>query len=539
MLKSILKISKSAKIETVALAAIALVYLVFIFCTISLNSVWFDESFTSLIMRQKSFSSIVYYTALDVHPPLYYLLLKLWTCLFGTSLIALRAFSAFCGFWCILLFNRLYKNLYTYVTRRHPAGRQMKFNYMRIIATALFALNPFFLRYCVEARMYIFDVFFAIASTYILHKLLSNHEVLIGKFPCVVSGLNKSECKTGPSSNKIVAKYFALWISFGLLNVCGMYTHYFYIFVIVAQLIWIVVFRKQYAINIYTVSTALFSFILYIPWIPVVLKQMSAVQIGTFWIPQSNSDTFISFFTEMFFFMPFDEETTFYVVTSVVILLLILIRACFTIRPRFLVFLFTLCLLPPLYLTITNAYVSRYAITSTLAVVLLASLRRPSPKQLKILLENKLLSKVTTVIPVFLLIIQIGVGIPDLITIGNYSPYTHSKEGYLNVFRQIQSNFKPGDTILVRDYYTYMELAAYETKEIPVHFVDNEFENYWSSFQMLSDERGDSKVFDFNEYVTTHNRVWVVTRDNNVTVTLYINGLASQIFSDLNVAKKV
>ncbi|HEU5122140.1 MAG TPA: hypothetical protein VFT59_04805 [Candidatus Saccharimonadales bacterium] len=47
-----------------------------------MQSVWFDEAY-SIILAKKPISELLYLTSIDTHPPLYYLLLKLWASIFG------------------------------------------------------------------------------------------------------------------------------------------------------------------------------------------------------------------------------------------------------------------------------------------------------------------------------------------------------------------------------------------------------------------------------------------------------------------------
>ncbi len=56
------------------------------------NSIWFDEAYTVGLMRHSFFDSIKWATH-DVHPHLYYILLKFFTMVFGTSMYAMRIFS--------------------------------------------------------------------------------------------------------------------------------------------------------------------------------------------------------------------------------------------------------------------------------------------------------------------------------------------------------------------------------------------------------------------------------------------------------------
>jgi hypothetical protein len=57
-------------------------------------SVWFDEAFGLYLIRS-DYLQVAQLTAADVHPPMYYWALKLWTSIFGTSEIAARSLSLF------------------------------------------------------------------------------------------------------------------------------------------------------------------------------------------------------------------------------------------------------------------------------------------------------------------------------------------------------------------------------------------------------------------------------------------------------------
>ena len=56
------------------------------------QSVWFDEAY-SIMVAKRSASEIIRLSALDTHPPLYYLVLKIWANVFGWSELALRSLS--------------------------------------------------------------------------------------------------------------------------------------------------------------------------------------------------------------------------------------------------------------------------------------------------------------------------------------------------------------------------------------------------------------------------------------------------------------
>lgn len=56
------------------------------------HNIWTDEAFTIQLLK-KNLAGIIEGTAIDVHPPLYYLYLKLWITIFGNSLIAMKIAS--------------------------------------------------------------------------------------------------------------------------------------------------------------------------------------------------------------------------------------------------------------------------------------------------------------------------------------------------------------------------------------------------------------------------------------------------------------
>lgn len=59
------------------------------------RSLWFDEGYTVMVERLP-FADMMHWLAVDAHPPLYYLLLRVWMAVFGDSFAAMRALSAVC-----------------------------------------------------------------------------------------------------------------------------------------------------------------------------------------------------------------------------------------------------------------------------------------------------------------------------------------------------------------------------------------------------------------------------------------------------------
>ena len=79
-----------------SLIGITLVGLLFRLYNLTGISLWHDEAFSALLIKY-SWSEMMYRIGLDVHPPMYYIFLRIWTDVFGHSLFALRGMSVFFG----------------------------------------------------------------------------------------------------------------------------------------------------------------------------------------------------------------------------------------------------------------------------------------------------------------------------------------------------------------------------------------------------------------------------------------------------------
>ena len=101
---------------------------------ISLNqSLWLDEAISAQVVKNYSYSNLVTkFSPSDFHPPLYYLVLKTWTSFFGYSEISLRLPSVIFSLLTIYLVYRFYG----------------------FAPSLLLSLNPLYLYYSQEARMY-------------------------------------------------------------------------------------------------------------------------------------------------------------------------------------------------------------------------------------------------------------------------------------------------------------------------------------------------------------------------------------------------
>jgi mannosyltransferase len=105
---------------------------------LSAPSLWLDEAISANIIKG-SIADCIQHAKADLHPPLYYLLLHLWSFI-GRDEFTLRLFSVIANFLSgVILFL---------------CARRMFHSSVALLALLLFTLSPFQIRYSQEVRMY-------------------------------------------------------------------------------------------------------------------------------------------------------------------------------------------------------------------------------------------------------------------------------------------------------------------------------------------------------------------------------------------------
>ncbi len=151
------------------------------------NSLWFDEAYTVGMMSYDGFEGLKW-AIFDVHPHLYYFLLRIFTLVFGNSLPVMRVFSAIGA----LLFAALG---FTHI--RKDFGKSVGFWFS---FCAIFSAST--LHYALEIRMYTWAAYFvALAAIYAFR--MYNH----------------------PEKN-------SFRILFLIFSLCSAYTHHFGLFAV-------------------------------------------------------------------------------------------------------------------------------------------------------------------------------------------------------------------------------------------------------------------------------------------------------------------
>ncbi len=100
---------------------------------------WWDEGW-SLFFATSGFREMLELTAVDIHPPLYYLVLHYWIRVFGSGVVSVRFLSVLLGTAAVPLL--------------YAAGRRLAGHRGGLLAGLLLAVSPFHIFYSQEVRMY-------------------------------------------------------------------------------------------------------------------------------------------------------------------------------------------------------------------------------------------------------------------------------------------------------------------------------------------------------------------------------------------------
>jgi 4-amino-4-deoxy-L-arabinose transferase-like glycosyltransferase len=118
---------------------------------LTFQPLWWDEGW-SLYFATTDVRAMLELTAVDIHPPLYYLLLHLWIRLFGPGVFSVRLLSVLIGTATVPLL--------------YAAGRRLWGRKVGLLAALLLAISPFHIFYSQEVRMYGLVTLLGLAAFY-------------------------------------------------------------------------------------------------------------------------------------------------------------------------------------------------------------------------------------------------------------------------------------------------------------------------------------------------------------------------------------
>ena len=229
------------KVYIIGLVEIA----VMLFTMVNGKVIWFDEAF-SLQLAKLSVSDVIKYTASDVHPPLYYLILRAFVKGFGESIVLCHIVSIIPFIAMLIVVGDLFARKFSYKEA--------------FIAVIVVAGAPNVMSFALEIRMY---------SMAMLTVLLS----FLTAYAIVESG-------TGTKKQ---------WILFAVANAVAAYLHYFagaaVIVISIITICMLLIFCDDRKDNfVWWIISSVVTVVLYLPWLFVFFRQLSDVR-ADYWIP--------------------------------------------------------------------------------------------------------------------------------------------------------------------------------------------------------------------------------------------------------------
>ncbi len=219
--------------------------------------IWSDEAYT-FAMLPHSYGEIARITAADVHPPLFYFLLKFITRPFGYSVASAKLV---CVLPCVLTV------MFGGIQFRRLFGERTALLFM-----VLYALYPYSMIYATEVRMYTLSggVVFALA---------------VYAYRCFIQ-LSRRD-----------------WVPLTLLLSAAAYTHYYALVsagVIMGMLAAAFLVKKDWRRLGYTAACGCAALVLYLPWIGVFIGQLADKVHNSYWIEPITLSTLVGYVKAVF-----------------------------------------------------------------------------------------------------------------------------------------------------------------------------------------------------------------------------------------------
>ena len=244
------------------------------------ESLWYDET-VSTYLAGSPLPELLRHTANDIHPPLYYLLLRGWLILMGYGTgradpsgngleFAAGFFSLFFGILLIALI---------FILARRVGGLRVA-----LIASMLAAFSPFNLWYSQEVRMYTLGAALGVVVVMALWratdpKMGRGRAQMDADSRVFVSGRAPRETGAYYRWQKIYAR----WAVYALAAAAGMYTLYYFVFLLIPLNLWALVrlgaptrasrFTPHVSRFTPLLLANLIAALLYAPWAPTAYRQ--------------------------------------------------------------------------------------------------------------------------------------------------------------------------------------------------------------------------------------------------------------------------
>lgn len=381
------------------------------------QSVWFDEAY-SIMVAKRSASEIIRLSALDTHPPLYYLVLKIWANVFGWSELALRSLS-------VIFYGASIAVAGSFV-KKHFNARAA------VYVLAVLLLAPLLMRYGFEIRMYAMASLIGVIATATLVRAHSSRQW------------------TG-------------WLIYGALVALGMYTLYYLALLWLAHLAWLVVMdagrlRKSSWKECRWIGAYTFSLLLFLPWLSSFLKQVGNGALAPIGQPM-NLEQLVGIVSFNTIYQPLWQLG---VIASILVMAIIFVSVrsiviTFHVKKKndILWLLVSYISVPIMLLMVISLYkpmyVERYLAHVAIGLAMLVGV------SLALSTERKS-REVWRISPLVLLVVM-AVGVTNLSQVGNYNFQRMQKPNVNSVASMVKCS--KNDVVLAADPYVAIELDYY------------------------------------------------------------------------------
>ena len=395
------------------------------------QSVWFDEAYSIMVAKQ-SVGEAIRLTALDTHPPLYYLFLKAWACLFGWGELALRSLSVIFYGASIAVAGSFIKKYFNARTAVY------------VLLTLL--LTPLLMRYGFEIRMYAMASLIGVVATAMLVRAHSS-------------------------------KRWTDWLIYGALVALGMYTLYYLALLWLAHLVWLVAMdagrlRKSSWKECRWIGVYAFSLLLFLPWLSSFLKQVGNGALAPIGQPM-NLEQLVGVISFNTIYQPLWQLGVIASVLVVGVIFLaarainkslhikkinrgiLLLLVCYIVVPIAVLMLISL---------VKSMYVERYLAHVAIGLAMLAG----ASLALSTERENREVWRIAS--PLVLLVV-LAVGATNLSQVGNYNFQRMQKPNVNSVASMVKCS--ENDVVLAADPYVAIELDYY-LPNCQIYFASND-----------------------------------------------------------------
>lgn len=237
---------------------------------LTMQSLWWDEGI-SLNLARLSIAEIALDRVNNIHPPLYFVLLKFWTTLTGLNTFSARYLSVLASFGQVAFTFAVCRRWFKSTITPHPAPRSLNRDHRLPIpgawvALVLIAISPLSIIYGQEVRVY---AILPLLSLMLLALAWQIREI------------------KAPSFKKVEP----LLVYLGVVEWIGIHLHYVVVFVIVYIGLWlllVLVGEKRWRALKQFIIVQLIVGVASLPWFTAVIQNWTAVQ------AEANAGTYLT-----------------------------------------------------------------------------------------------------------------------------------------------------------------------------------------------------------------------------------------------------